>query len=211
MLTMTDTQVAPALHASALEAAEVIRPEQLDDSSLIARCLAGDEAAWEALISRYQRLIYSIPIRYGMGEEVAADVFQAVSMRMLERLDTVKDRTRLGAWLIMTTRRECWRVSHRLRREAPIGEGGDDEDEYRSELVDDRPLVDDEMLQLEEQQRVREAVAALPERARELLELLFFAEDRPSYEEISRRLGMPVASIGPTRARALEKLRALLA
>jgi len=212
MLSMTSTQsrASTALHASTRGVAGGVRLEELDDPSLIARCVAGDEAAWEVLIGRYQRLVYSIPIRYGMGEEVATDIFQAVCMRLLERLGTLKDRRKLASWLIVTTKRECWLVSHRLRREAPIGEGGDEEEVCGPDLVDERPLVDAELLALAEQHRVRQAVEALPERSRELIELLFYAEDRPSYEEISRRLGMPVASIGPTRARALEKLRALL-
>ena len=184
--------------------------DRLDDPSLIAHCLEGDEGAWEALIQRYQRLVYSIPMRYGMGEPVASDIFQSVCLLLLEHLGTLKDREKLSSWLIVTTRRECWKVSGRLRREAPIGEMVE-EDESPIEIVDERPLADDELLLLERQQRVREALQALPERSRELVELLFYTEDPPSYEEIARRLDMPVASIGPTRARAIEKLRALLA
>lgn len=190
--------------------------DRVEDGELIARCLGGDEESWELLIRRYRRLVYSIPVRYGMGEEVAADVFQSVCLVLLENLAKLKDRGKLGSWLITTTTRECWRVSHRLRREAPIGEGGTDDDDGRGslpELPDERPLAEEEQLQLEEQARVRAAVEQLPERCRSLVELLYYAEEggeRPSYEEISRRLGMPVPSIGPTRARCLEKLRKLL-
>jgi RNA polymerase sigma factor (sigma-70 family) len=184
--------------------------ERPDDRDLVSLCLDGDEAAWESLIRRYQRLVYSIPIRYGMGEEVAADVFQSVCVLLLEHLHALKDRGKLASWLITTTTRECWRLSHRLRREAPIGEMVEDDDPALPEVVDERPLAEEEQIQLEEQQRVREAVNALPDRCRSLLELLYYDAASPSYEEISRRLEMPVPSIGPTRARCLEKLRKLL-
>ncbi len=184
---------------------------QLEDHDLIALCLDGEEAAWEALIRRYQRLIYSIPLKAGLGEEIAADVFQSVCVRLVEHLKALKDRGKLASWLITTTTRECWRTSNRRRREAPIGEGGDSDDAIGlPELADERPLPEDEQLQLATQQRVRQALEGLPDRCRALLELLYYVEDRPSYEEISRRLEMPVPSIGPTRARCLAKLRKLL-
>jgi RNA polymerase sigma factor (sigma-70 family) len=184
---------------------------QLDDQELIGLCLDGVEAAWETLVRRYQRLVYSIPLKAGLGEEAASDVFQSVCVRLVEHLGALKDRGKLASWLITTTTRECWRTSNRSRREAPIGEGGDaDDGPPVREVADERPLAEDEQLRLEEQQRVRGAVDGLPERCRELISLLYYAEERPSYEEISRRLQMPVPSIGPTRARCLEKLRKIM-
>jgi RNA polymerase sigma factor (sigma-70 family) len=183
---------------------------QFEDHALIALCLEGDEAAWEALVRRYQRLIYSIPLKTGLGEEVAADVFQSVCVRLVEHLGALKDRAKLASWLITTTTRECWRTSNRRRREAPIGEGGDEDGSTLPEVADERPLPEHEHLRIEEQERVRQAVDALPDRCRTLIELLYYAEDRPSYEEISRRLEMPVPSIGPTRARCLQKLRRMM-
>jgi RNA polymerase sigma factor (sigma-70 family) len=183
----------------------------LDDRELIALCLEGEEAAWETIIRRYQRLVYSIPLKAGLGEEAAADVFQSVCVRLVEHLGTLKDRGKLASWLITTTTRECWRSSNRRRREAPLGEGGDGGAPPAGlEVADERPLPEHEHLQLEQQERVRRAVEALPDRCRALLELLYYNEDRPSYEEISRRLDIPVPSIGPTRARCLDKLRKLM-
>ena len=184
---------------------------EFDDPALVALCLEGEESAWEILIHRYQRLIYSIPLKAGLGEEIAAEVFQSVCLRLVEHLGAIKDHGKLASWIITTTTRECWRTASRRRREAPIGEGGDPEDgPVVPEIADERPLAEDEHVHLVEQQRVRQAVEALPERCRELVELLYYAEDRPSYEEISRRLEIPVPSIGPTRARCLQKLRKLL-
>jgi len=85
----------------------------LPDTELIEACLKGDDQAWEALLVRYQRLIYSIPLRYGLPEHDANDVFQNVSLLLWENLERVRDRERLGAWLVITTRRECWRMLRR--------------------------------------------------------------------------------------------------
>lgn len=184
---------------------------EMEDADLIALCLDGSEDAWSALISRYQRLIYSIPMRSGLGEDKAADIFQSVCTRLIEHLGTLKDREKLASWLITTTNRECWRTVHRTRREAPIGEGGDAPLDFpQSEMADEQPLAEEVQMQLVEQQRLRSAVGALPDRCRSLIDLLYFQEDKPSYEEIARRLDMPVPSIGPTRARCLEKLKKLM-
>lgn len=186
--------------------------KSIDDQTLVRQCLDGTEAAWEELIRRYRRLMYSIPVRSGLGEEAAADVFQSVCLRLLEHLPRLKDHEKLASWIITTTTRESWRVSHRSRREAPIGEGGDPDPDMpiRPEVIDSSPIADEQHLALERQATVRRAVDELSERCRDLLELLYFVEDRPSYEEISRRLEMPVPSIGPTRARCLEKLRKIM-
>jgi len=122
-------------------------PNSIEDRELIALCLDGDHAAWEALIRRYQRLVYSIPLKAGLGEEAASDIFQSVCVRLIEHLGTLKDRGKLASWLITTTTRECWRSSNRRRREAPIGEGGD-EGSPLPELADERPLPEAEHLQL---------------------------------------------------------------
>lgn len=183
--------------------------KELDEQALVRQCLAGSESAWEEVIRRYRRLIYSIPIRAGLGEEGAADVFQTVCLKLLEHLSKLKDHEKLASWIITTTNRESWRLSGRTRREAPIGEGGEADSTMPvlSELIDEKPLAEDEHIALQRQAAVRIAVDSLSERCRNLLELLYFVEERPSYEEVSRRMEMPVASIGPTRARCLEKLR----
>jgi DNA-directed RNA polymerase specialized sigma24 family protein len=90
----------------------------LPDPELIEACLNGKDQAWEALLTRFQRLIYSIPFRYGLLEHDANDVFQNVSLLLLENLHTLRDRQRLGAWLVITTRRECWRLARQRRQHA---------------------------------------------------------------------------------------------
>src|SRR3990172_8770825 len=94
---------------------------QVSDSHLIQACLRGDEHAWESLLERYERLIYSIPRRYGMAEHDAAEVFQNVCITLLGQLDRLRDHEKLGAWLVTTTRRECWR---QWRQDQPVAQNG---------------------------------------------------------------------------------------
>ncbi|HXG65833.1 MAG TPA: sigma-70 family RNA polymerase sigma factor [Blastocatellia bacterium] len=186
------------------------RPRQ-DDRELLAACLQGDAAAWEALLVRYQRLIYSIPIKMGLSPNDAADVFQSVCMKLIENLPTLRNQEKINSWLTVTTRRECWRIAALRRREQvivpyDIGDGSEGLFEVASA---DMPLDEQQRL-LEQQQILRDALAALPERCRELLTLLFYHDGDLSYVEIARRMNMPRSSMGPTRARCLAKLKKLL-
>jgi RNA polymerase sigma factor (sigma-70 family) len=179
------------------------------DEALIAACRRGDAAAWEALIARYQRLVYSIPRRAGLDEDGAADVFQQVFATLLEHLDRIEHPERIAGWLATTARRETWRVS-RQERARVARAGGEDGAELAATLPDGDPLPDEVLLQLEERHRVHLAVATLDERCRALLTLLFLRPEPPPYAEIAATLGVPEGSIGPTRARCLQKLRRLL-
>jgi RNA polymerase sigma factor (sigma-70 family) len=184
---------------------------QQTDREIVAACLEGDSAAWEVLIGRYQRLIYSIPLKTGLNSDDAADIFQSVCVKLLEKLQTLRDHEKLSSWLITTTTRESWRVSALRRRTNSIDSHGDDEGQDPAGYIAAAgPLADEEREALEQQQIVRDAVAALAERCRDLISMLFYQKDELSYADIARRMKMPVASIGPTRARCLEKLKKLL-
>jgi RNA polymerase sigma factor (sigma-70 family) len=181
------------------------------DQELIARCLDGDHSAWEALIARYQRLIYSIPVRSRLSADDAADIFQSVCLKLYEKLSTLRDSEKISSWLITTTKREVWRVSARNRRESVVaGSENDDDQDGLIQVADTAPIADEQRQALEEQQMVRQSVEALPERCRNLLTMLFYEKDELSYADIARRMKMPVPSVGPTRARCLDKLKKLL-
>lgn len=184
---------------------------ELDTAELVALCLAGNGDAWEELLNRYQRLIYSIPIQAGMSRADAGEVFQAVSIRLLRKLSTLREQHKLAKWIITTTTRECWRLSRRSRREKATTVSNDPDQSYDlNEVAAALPLPDEQQQVLEEQQLVRQAVDNLPDKCRELITLLFLTPNEPSYEDIARAMGIPQSSIGPTRARCLEKLRELL-
>jgi len=182
-----------------------------NDQELIAACLGGDHRAWEALIGRYQRLVYSIPLKSRLSVDDAADIFQSVCLKLYEKLSTLRDSEKISSWLITTTTREVWRVSARNRRESVVaGSENDDDQDGLNQIAATAPLADEQRQSLEEQQIVRQSVEALPERCRNLLTMLFYEKDELSYADIARRMKMPVPSVGATRARCLEKLKKLL-
>lgn len=181
------------------------------DEDLLQACRRGDSAAWEALVSRFQRLIYAIPRRAGLDEDAAAEVFQEVFTTLFEKLDDIEQPDRLHAWLVTTARRKTWRIISRDR--SPRRYGINDEEDSDAEinaLEDSAMLPDEALIQLEEQHRVRTALGQLDERCHKLLTLLFYRDEPPSYAEIAAATGTSEGSIGPTRARCLQKLMRVL-
>lgn len=180
---------------------------------LVAGCRAGDAQAWSSLVRRYQRLVYAIVCRMGLDEHDAADVFQTVFERLHRHLPTLKDASRLRAWVVTTARREALLQRQRGRRmvSMTLAEGDDDDGRGEWDIADEAPLPDQRLQTLEQADRLRLALEQLEPRNRALIELLFCDEEqRLPYDEVARRLGMPVGSLGPTRQRCLDRLRRLL-
>src|ERR1051325_10146331 len=181
---------------------------RLSDRELVAACLDDDARAWETLILRYQRLIYSIPLKQGLSAVDAADVFQSVCLILLKKLPTLRKQEKLFSWLMTTTTRECWRGAAQWKRESPADHRAPDErPDPRGDIAAGQPLADEERLAFEQQQILRQAIDRLPERCRALISLLFYSPGELSYAEIAARLKIPVASIGPNRARCLQRLK----
>jgi RNA polymerase sigma factor (sigma-70 family) len=188
--------------------------DDLSDDELLQHCRAGRAAAWSTLVRRYQRLVYTVPRRAGLGDEACADVFQTCFARLVEQLPRIADGSRVRAWLVTTARRESLRLLDLARRfPAAVPAGGDEggpEDDALAQLPDAGLLPDALLSELQQHHRLRQAVDRLDPRSRQFVELLFLQDEPLPYEEIARRLGMAEGSIGPTRARCLAKLRALL-
>jgi RNA polymerase sigma factor (sigma-70 family) len=153
-------------------------------------------------------LIYAICRQVGLDQEQSADVFQTVFAALLQQLDRIEHPALLGTWIATTARRQAWRA---LRFERNTWQALGEDALQTNAIPDHAPLPDEILLRLEEQHKVRTAVAALDERCRKLLTLLFYRPDPASYDEIATTLEMPAGSIGPNRARCLQKLRRLLA
>jgi RNA polymerase sigma factor (sigma-70 family) len=179
------------------------------DTSLVAACRTGDPQAWEVLVQRYQRLIYTIPRRAGLTEDQAADVFQRVFTLFIERIDQIQQPERVGAWLATTARREAWRISRQSRATIPLP-GADNATDEPFDIPDTGLLPDEQIEQIEQQQQIRRALNTLDPRCQQLLTLLFYQLEPPAYADIAQQLGTTEGSIGPTRARCLQKLRKLL-
>jgi RNA polymerase sigma factor (sigma-70 family) len=178
--------------------------EGLSDPELIRACRAGDQAAWELLIARYQRLVFTVPLRFGLSEEEAGDIFQGTCLRLYEHLDSLREPERIGAWLARTAHRLSLDYLQARRPADPDGEA------TLLTLPAPAASAEDVLLLLEEQQRIRNAVDRLPDRCRELLLHLVYDPSHPSYAEVARRLGLPLGSVGPIRQRCFERLRRLL-
>lgn len=183
-----------------------------DDSALIARCRLGDADAWGLLVRRYQRLVYTVALRTGHDTHGAADIFQTVFARLLEHLPRIADPARLQAWIVTTAKREALRLRRRGARTVSMTIALDDSDAAPEwEIADDAARPEQSLDDLQQAHLLRLALERLDRRCRELLALLFRDEDDAvGYDEISRRMDMPVGSIGPTRARCLGKLRRLV-
>ncbi len=175
------------------------------DPHLIERCLANDQDAWAKLVTRYRRLVYSIPRRYELSTQASDDVFQSVFAALLTNLHAVRDGQTLPKWLMTTTHRECWRVTRQARRSISLPEH-----QGRS-MTEPDALPEHDLLRWEQQHRVHLGLERLGGSCEQLLRAIFL--DRAgvsSYAEIARRLKMPVGSIGPTRARCLSKLAEIM-
>ncbi len=170
------------------------------DRELIRACRSGDARAWERLLDKYERLVFSISLNYGLTTDDAADVTQITFTILLQNLNTLPDEIRLSSWLATVARRHTWRLLARNRREAV----NPDEDLAGNEtfggIVDNR-----ERWELAEW--LNQGLSMLDERCRKLLLALYFEAEQPSYAQIADRLKMPIGSIGPTRARCLEQMR----
>jgi RNA polymerase sigma factor (sigma-70 family) len=189
-------------------------PEELSDAELVQRCRAGQQTAWNHLVRRYQRLIFTVPRRAGLSEDQAADVFQVVFSRLFENLDRLDDASRVQAWLVTTAKRESLRMLEQARRIVDLAPATGADDDGGGDPLDrfaaDTPLPETLLGDLQQQDRLARAVAQLDERTRQFVELLFLQDEPLPYSDIAARLGIAEGSIGPTRARCLDKLRNIL-
>jgi RNA polymerase sigma factor (sigma-70 family) len=180
------------------------------DLQLVLACRRGDQLAWETLIRRYQRLIYTIPLRAGLDEDHAAEIFQDVFTTLFEKLNDIEQPEKLQAWLVTTTRRKTLHEVSKARVRQQSQVNTDESPNVATSIRDEAPLPDEQLLMLEEQHRIRTAVSSLDERCKTLLEMLFYVAEPPSYADVAAFLGIPEGSIGPTRARCLAKLLRML-
>lgn len=181
------------------------RPESIDVAALVRASAAGDQDAWDALVERFAHLVVAVTRRYRLSRDDAQDVSQTVWLRLVEHLDSLREPAALPGWIMTTARHECLRTLRVGGRTIPV-----DPQESRQLERSAPDDVDVELLEAERHQALRDGLAELSPPQRALLELL--ATDPPlSYAEVAQRLDIPVGSIGPTRARALEKLRATTA
>src|SRR4051812_6012817 len=173
-------------------------------AALVGSAAGGDRAAWAALVDKYRRLIYSVATSNRIPTVDATDVSQTTWLRLVEHVDRLEDPAKVGSWLATTARRESLRISRLAERQRLTW------DESELEPRDCAQVdLDAELLIAERNRHLNAAVDQLPPKGARLIRLLM-SDDPPSYGEISELLDIPIGSIGPTRARCLRKLRAIL-
>lgn len=173
-------------------------------AALVRRAAEGDRLAWEAIVDRFGGVVWGIARRFRLSTSDCGDVAQATWLRLVEHIDRLNDPSRVGAWLATTARRECLRTVARRDRWLLAADS-----DFLDFVAPETDAVDHQLLVAETVDVVRRAVETLPEQWRALIEILM-VDPPPSYDEVSRMLGMPIGSIGPTRGRSLQRMRAVI-
>ena len=176
--------------------------EGWSDSQLVRACLDGDDQAWAALIDKYKSLIYGIAVRYHLTREDCADVFQTVCLELFSELPKLRKPRSLRSWLISVAAHTSYHWKRRNRRRWDRERTDVEEDA----LPPDSAVSADLLQEFEQEQIVREAVASLPPRCREMIRLLFYEHPPLPYKEVAGRLGLATGSIGFIRGRCLKRL-----
>jgi RNA polymerase sigma factor (sigma-70 family) len=164
----------------------------------------GDDDAFGQLVPELSPVLWHVARAAGLSSGDAEDVLQTVWTALVAHLGSVRDPAALVGWLVVTTRREAWRIRETGRRQLPAA------DEWLTALPDPGPGSEDLVISDEQRHALWAAVRQLSPRCQELLRIVAFVP-RPDYQAVAAELGMPTGSIGPTRGRCLAKLRALLA
>jgi RNA polymerase sigma factor (sigma-70 family) len=184
-------------------------------STAFAAHQAGDRSGFNDLVALLTPLLWHTVRSQGVDQVAAEDVVQTIWMRLLHSSSSIRDPQTVVKWLLTASRREAWRASKQGRTELLRTATVHGEDREDREAADGVPAQrqagpEEVVLRDETQRQLWEHISALPERCRELMRVIAFA-DRPDYALIAESLGMPVGSIGPTRGRCLAKLRRELA
>ncbi|MCB0115420.1 MAG: sigma-70 family RNA polymerase sigma factor [Caldilineaceae bacterium] len=172
------------------------------DQALLEQARNGDSRAWQQILKRYERLVYSIPLNYGLSQADAADIVQITFTALLKQMDGLRSDSSLGAWLSVVARRHTWRVVQKQKREQIDSAADISEHVQALGKSASNPIERWETLEW-----INQGMLTLDERCRELLTALYFDPAEPAYSEIAQQLGIAEGSIGPIRARCLKRLK----
>jgi RNA polymerase sigma factor (sigma-70 family) len=168
-----------------------------ENDRLLRSAAGGDERAWTEIVQRYRGLVGAVVRSYRLQDADAHDAEQRTWLRLVEHRAAVRDPERLGGWLATTASRECLRI---LRENRTVVT-----DELDAVPDPDR-AVEDQVVDADTVTRLWTIVAALPPRGRTIMMELFADEPRP-YADVARATGIPIGSLGPSRARLIERVR----
>jgi RNA polymerase sigma factor (sigma-70 family) len=178
------------------------RERSWTDERLVAECRKGNQNAWSALIEKYKNLIFSVPIKFGLPREDAADIFQAVCLDLLSNLPQLREPRALAKWLMQVSFHRClrWKKQRLVLFDDPL------EIEGVSEASSEE-LPEETMYQVQREQMLRDAISSLAPRCHRMITMLFFESPARPYQEVAKELGIATGSIGFIRGRCLRVLR----
>ena len=175
------------------------------DARLVKECLSGSEEAWALLVEKYKALIYSVPVKFGLPQQEAAEVFQATCVELLQRLPELRKPQALPKWLSLVAHHQCYRW--KLQQQRLVSRDAEPDLPVPETLA----IADTLVQQTQEEQILREALAGLTPQCRRLMHMLFFEAPPRPYAEVAAALGLELGSIGFTRQKCLQRLRRRLA
>ncbi len=181
----------------------LIPVDERSDAELLRQIVSGQRWAWDELVARHQRRLWTIARSRGLDPDGAHDAMQATWLCLLDHVDQIREPAALKGWLNTVMKRESQRIGRQRQRERERAERLAFQPRPASEPTDAAVLFNADLAM------VGEAFARLSDRCRQLLRLLFSQADL-TYAEIAAELDMPIGSLGPSRARCLDRLRSLL-
>jgi RNA polymerase sigma factor (sigma-70 family) len=171
---------------------------------LFAQYRDGDQTKMGDLVRALTPILWHTARSSRLDSATVEDVLQSAWLTLVRKSDTIAEPVAVLQWMVVTTKREAWRVARSQARLRPEDLESTIAPSIESQSVEDAVIRD------EGHTRLWRHIEALPKRCRTLLRVIAFA-DRPDYAELAKALGMPEGSIGPTRGRCLAKLRMSLA
>ena len=185
-----------------MKSALAARERSWTDERLVAECRKGNQDAWSALVEKYKNLIFSVPIKFGLPREDAADIFQAVCLDLLSNLPQLREPRALPKWLMQMSFHKClrWKKQRLVLFHDPI------EIEGLSETSSEE-LPEEKMYEVQREQMLRNAIVSLAPRCRRMIAMLFFESPVRPYQDVAKELGIATGSIGFIRGRCLRLLR----
>lgn len=167
------------------------------------RWRSGDDAALDELVGLMSPVLWHVVRATGLDRETSEDVIQNTWLTLVRSADSVRDAQAITRWLCTSARREAWRVSKASTRLRPV------DDDVLAAKMPEEASPESEVVSRDENAQLWDALTRLPERCQKLLRIVAW-EPRPDYSSVAESLEMPIGSIGPTRRRCLDKLRAEL-
>ena len=168
-------------------------------TDLVRRARLGDQQAWEGLVERLTPALRATARSYRLNAADVDDAVQSAWAAAVRHIDRIREPEAIAGWMLVTVRREALRILRAHQGEIPVAE-------LPERMTPDEPLPVNGLLESERGEALRAAVESLPVRQRTLMHALIH-QPEPSYDELAKRLSIPVGSIGPTRQRALVRLR----